>query len=155
VVTAEVSSYGAVLAVHIVAVLAAYGAPVTYPLLLPYLRRHHPEALPGVHDTQYWLNTRVSAPASVAIVAAGAYMAFEYDLWSQAWLLVGFTLFAIISLVGVLVIVPSTRQLAALAQGGEATAHEYEVVYRRYICVEAILGVLVAIAVLLMAAKPF
>ena len=155
VVTADISAYGAVLAVHVIAVLAAYGAPVTYPILLPYLRRHHPEALAGVHETQFMLNTRVAPPASVAIVAAGTYLAFDGDLWSRPWLVAGIVLFALISLVGLIVVVPSTRRLAELARGGVATADEYDVVYRRYLRVEATLGVLVVAAIVLMAAKPF
>ena len=155
VVCATSSADGAVLAAHIVAVLAAYGAPVTYPLLLPYLRRNHPAALPGVHSAQHWLNTRVAPPASVAIVAAGAYMAFDRDLWSEPWLVTAIALFVVISVVGLIAIVPSTRRLADLAgrEGGSSSA-EYAALYRRYMTVEVVLGLLVVAAVFVMAAKP-
>ena len=150
------SLYELVLAVHVVAVLAAYGAPLVYPLLIPYLRRHHRAALPGVHAAQYWLNTRVAPPASVTIVAAGSYMGFDQGLWSEAWLITGLALFAIISLVGLVVIVPSTRRLAELAQdGGVGPGGAYDGEYRRYMTTEVTLGVLVVAAVFTMAAKPF
>ena len=43
----RVSTYTVVVALHIIAVVAAYGLPLSAPLLVPYVRRHHPAALPG------------------------------------------------------------------------------------------------------------
>ena len=54
--------YSVVVALHIIAAFAAYGLPLAYPLILPYLRRHHPAALPGVHAIQYRLNRYVTGP---------------------------------------------------------------------------------------------
>jgi len=150
-----VTLYGVVLAVHVTAVLAAYGAPIIYPLLVPYVRRRHPSALSAVHDAQYWLNTRVAPVASVGIVGAGVYMGFDRNLWSEAWLIAGLSLFAVISVVGLVVIVPSTRRLADLARSDSTAAGpQYQATYRRYMAVEVALGVLVVAAVFVMAAKP-
>ncbi|MGH9157138.1 MAG: hypothetical protein ACRD1K_15160 [Acidimicrobiales bacterium] len=44
---ASVAGYDLVLSLHVLAVLAAYGAPLIYPVLVPYVRRHNPEALAG------------------------------------------------------------------------------------------------------------
>lgn len=152
---AAVSSYGVALTAHILAVVVAYGAPLAYPMFVAYVRRHHPAALAGVHAAQYWLDTRVAPPASMAIVGAGAFMAFQNDLWAEAWLVGGILLFGVISIVGLVVIVPSTRQLAELAgTDASATSAEYFAVYRTYMRVEIALGVLVILAVFLMAAKP-
>ena len=153
-ISAAISAYGVALAVHIFAVLTAYGAPLVYPVFVSYVRRHHPRALTGVHATQYWLNTRVAPPASLAIVGAGAYMAFKNDLWSEAWLVGGLSLFSLISVVGLVFIVPSTQKLSELAPTDSRPSAQYLTVYRRYVAVETCLGLLVALAVFLMAAKP-
>jgi hypothetical protein len=58
---------------------------------------------------------------------------------------------AIIAVVGGAVIVPATRRLAALEPAGS----EYARVYRRYMTAEILLGVVVLLAILFMAAKPF
>ena len=69
------STYSVVVALHIIAAFAAYGLPAAYPLLLPYLRRHHPEALPGVHAIQYRLNVVLTGPFTVVLLGAGLYLA--------------------------------------------------------------------------------
>lgn len=146
------------------AVMAAYGLPLAYPMLLPYVRRNHPSAMPGLHAVQLRLNQRVAAPASALIFAFGAYMATKNDYWQEAWLDVALVLFATISLIGVLYIIPVSRRMAELARAdvaatsGEAEVSwgsEYDRVYNRYLRVEVFLGLLVFIAIFFMAAKPF
>ncbi len=73
----RVSTYSVVVAVHIIAAFAAYGLPLAYPLVLPYLRRHHPEALPGVHAIQYRLNIVLTGPFTIVLLAAGIYLASD------------------------------------------------------------------------------
>ena len=71
-------SYSVVMAFHIMAVFLAYGLPAAYPLLIPYVRRRHPEAMPGVHDVQHRLNRVLTGPGgptgltalSAAVLAA-------------------------------------------------------------------------------------
>src|SRR6476469_5850430 len=83
-----VTGYLVVQSVHIMAVVAAYGLPMAYPLLIPYLRRKHPRSLPGVHDVQHRLNIRLTGPGTVALFAFGAYMASTDDLWGETWVAV-------------------------------------------------------------------
>lgn len=141
------TAYEVALFLHIAAVLAVYGPPLAYPVVVPYLRRRHPEALPGLHAVQYRLNLMVGVPASTLLFLAGAYMAQDRGLWSQRWVQVGVTNFALISVLGAAVIVPATRRLA---QGGD----DYDRVYRRYLAVERLLGLLVMANIFLMATKP-
>jgi len=56
------SSSAVVEALHVMAVLAAYGLPLAYPLLVPYVRRSHPSALPAVHSVQHGLNLCLTGP---------------------------------------------------------------------------------------------
>jgi uncharacterized membrane protein len=146
-----VSLYDGVKAVHIMAVVAAYGLPLAYPLLIPYVRRHNPEALPGVHAVQYRLNKYLTGPGTAIILLAGVYMATEHDLWGEPWVIVGLAIIAIIGGLGGAVVVPSSERLSQVAPGSA----EYAAVYARYMRAEVTLGVLVLVAIFFMAAKPF
>ena len=106
------STYSVVVALHIIAAFAAYGLPAAYPLLLPYLRRRHPEALPGVHAIQYRLNVVLTGPFTVVLFAAGLYLA--RDRWDELFVIAGLIAIALIAVVGGAVIVPATKALAAL-----------------------------------------
>jgi uncharacterized membrane protein len=159
-----VSTYSIVKALHVIAVLSAYGLPLAYPLLVPYLRRNHPHAMPGVHDAQFRLNRWLTGPGTVLILAFGAYMASKADLWGEPWLLVGLGAIVVIGAVGGAVIVPASRRMAELARvdlqaaaGGAAPAWsaEYDRVWARYMAAEILLGAVVVVAVFFMTAKPF
>jgi len=146
-----VSTYSVVVALHIIAAFAAYGLPLAYPLLLPYLRRHHPESLPGVHAIQYRLNVALTGPGTIALFAAGVYLATTHDLWGEPFVVFGLVAIAIIAVVGGAVIVPATKRLAHLPPDSDA----YEATYRRYLRAEILLGAIVLGAIFVMAAKPF
>jgi hypothetical protein len=159
-----VTSYVVVQAVHVMAVVAAYGLPMAYPMLLPYLRRKHPRAMPGVHDVQYRLNQRLTGPGTAIILAAGIYMASKHSLWGETWVTVPVVIMALIVVLGGGVIVPASRKMAELSRadvdgaGGSAAltwSVDYDRVWARYLAVEILLGVLVLVAVFFMVAKPF
>jgi hypothetical protein len=146
-----VSTYTVVVALHIIAVVAAYGLPVSAPLLVPYVRRHHPAALPALHAAQHRLNNVVTGPFTVLLLGFGIYLATDGDLWGEPFVAVGIAAVAIIAVVGGGVVVPALRQLAAL----DPASADYDRVYRRYMTAETFLGAVVLIAIFAMAAKPF
>jgi hypothetical protein len=156
------SSYTVVLSFHIMAVLAAYGLPLAYPLLVPYLRSRHPQAMPGVHEIQHRLNVRLTGPGTVVILLLGAYLATRAHAWGKVWVDVPIAILATIAILGGW-IVGATARLAAIASTDVQAAAgnpvvwsaEYLQLYRRYLFVEVFLGALVLIAVFFMAAKPF
>jgi hypothetical protein len=159
-----VTSYLVVKAVHVMAVVLAYGLPGAYPLLIPYVRRNHPRAMPGLHDVQHLLNRTLTAAGTVIVLAAGVYMASEHDLWGEAWVDVPIAIMAVIVLLGGGLVVPASGRMATLAHadveaagaGGTVSwSDEYERTYRRYLAAEILLGVLVLVAVFFMVAKPF
>jgi uncharacterized membrane protein len=146
----RVSTYSVVVAVHIIAAFAAYGLPAAYPLVLPYLRRHHPEALPGVHAIQYRLNVALTGPFTIVLLAAGIYLAADGDRWGEPFTTFGLLAVAIIAVVGGAVIVPATKHLAALAPDSP----EYAAVFRRYLTAEIFLAAVVVAAIFMMAVQP-
>ncbi len=158
------TSYSVVLALHVMAVVAAFGLPLAYPMLMPYVRRHHPRAMPGLHDVQHRLNQRITTPGTVLILIFGAYMASNRHLWSKPWVDVPLAILVVIGGLGGAVVVPASRRMAELARadvnstaaGADvAFGTEYARVYQRYMAVEITLAVLVLTAIFFMAAKPF
>ena len=145
------NTYTVVVALHIIAVVAAYGLPLSAPLLVPYVRRHHPAALPGLHAAQYRLNNVVTGPFTVLVLAFGIYLASDGHRWGDPFVGIGIGAIAIIAVVGGGVVVPALRQLMALAPDST----EYPTVYRRYMAAETFLGVVVLVTIFAMAAKPF
>src|SRR3954454_11132463 len=142
------TSYSVVMALHIMAVLAAYGLPLSAPLVLPYVRRHHPRAMPGLHDAQHWANVRLTGPATGLILVLGAYMASKHHLWGKAWVDVPIAIIATIGVVGGYV-VQATRRMSDLSRadvdaagpsGAITWSAAYEEAYRRYLAVEVFLG---------------
>src|SRR3954465_8630839 len=118
-----VSTYSVVKALHVIAVLSAYGLPLAYPLLLPYLRRNHPRAMPGVHDIQFKLNRWLTGPGTVLVLAFGIiYMAWKGDLGGEPWVQVGLGAIVVIGAVGGAVIVPASRRLSELAGAARRSA---------------------------------
>jgi len=157
-----VTSYLVVQAVHVMAVVAAYGLPMAYPMLLPYLRRNHPRSMPGVHDVQHRLNQRLTGPGTAIILFAGVYMASKHSLWGEVWVTVPVAIMAVIVVVGGGVVVPASRKMAELSRAdvdaggaGVTWSAEYDRVWARYLVAEILLGVLVLVAVFFMVAKPF
>jgi uncharacterized membrane protein len=153
-----VTAYSVVLALHIIAVLAAFGLPLAYPLLMPYVRRRHPAAMPGLHDVQHRLNVRLTGPGTALILAFGVYLATRGHHWGELWVTVPLLLLVVIGALGGAVVVPASRQMAALARAdvaaGGGWSSEYERLYRRYMGVEIVLVTCVLLAVFFMAAKP-
>ena len=119
---AEVQTYDVVKALHIMAVVAAYGLPLAYPLLIPYVRRNNPEALPGVHAVQYRLNKYLTGPGTVVILLAGAYMATVHDLWGEPWVIAGLAIIVVIGGLGGAVVVPNSERLHLLQRVGAVGA---------------------------------
>ncbi len=159
-----VALYDVVEALHIMVVVAAFGLPLAYPLLVPYARSAHPRAMPAVHDFQHRLNQRLTAPGTVLILLFGAYLATKRDLWGETWVTVPLVLLLVIGGIGGAIVIPATRRLSELASrditrsdapGAVAFSAEYEAQYQRYMRFEILLAVLVLVAIFFMAARPF
>jgi uncharacterized membrane protein len=160
--TITITFYLVIKALHVMAAFAAYGLPFGYPLVIPYLRRHHPRTLPGVHDVQHRLSILLTGPGTAALFAFGVYMATKDHLWGESWVAVGVVIIAIIAIAGG-GIVKWTKELSQLARAditnsGHADtiafSAEYDRVYRLYLATETTLGALVLVAIFFMVVKP-
>jgi uncharacterized membrane protein len=158
-----VDAYSVALAAHIMAVVAGFGLPMGYPLLVPYVKRTNPSAMPAVHDVQLRLNRTVTAPALVIIFILGGYMANDADVFGEIWVIVPLLLLVVIGGVGGAVINPTLMKLIPQARADVDAAGsnpavtfsaDYEALYAKYLRAEQLLGVLVLVAIFFMAAKP-
>jgi uncharacterized membrane protein len=145
------STYTVVVALHIIAVIAAYGLPLTAPVIVPYVRRNHPDALHGLHAAQHFVNNAITGPFTVLVLAFGIYLATDGDRWGDPFVAIGIAAIVLIALVGGGVIVPAVKALTGL----DPSSAEYDRVYRRYLRAESFLGVVVLLTIFVMAAKPF
>jgi hypothetical protein len=161
--TAAITFTSVIKALHVIAAFAAYGLPFAYPVFIPYLRRNHPRALPGVHDVQHKLNLVLTGPGTAALLAFGIYLATKEHQWDQPYVGVGIAVLAVIIVAGGM-IVRWTAELATLATaavgqagpgaGTVAFGADYDRVYRRYLLTETGLGLLVLVAIFFMVVKP-
>src|SRR6476620_10161176 len=110
-----VTTYAVALALHIIAVITAFGFSLFAPIYVPYVRRAHPRALPALHDLQYRMETRVTGPGILALFLLGAYMASKNDLWDESWVQVPITILVVIIFAGSLA-VKMIKRLAALSR---------------------------------------
>jgi uncharacterized membrane protein len=144
-----VEIYDVVKALHIMAVVGAFGLPLAYPMLFAYAQKRHGPQLGALHDIQLRLNQRITGPGTVLILVFGIYLASKGDYWSKVWVTVPLIILIVIGGVGGALINPSVRRLSELA-GTPGYAGEY----KRYLRFEILLGVLVLVAIFFMAAKP-
>ena len=143
-----ITTYTAIKALHIMAVIAAYGLPMAYPLLLPYLRRRHPRSMPGAHDVQHHLNRVLTGPGTVLILGFGIYLASKQHLWHEFFVQFGLGAILAIGAIGGWV-VQASKRMAELPSGVA-----YEALYRRYARVELLLALVVLATVFVMTTKP-
>ncbi len=160
-VLASLRFYDVVVFLHIAAVVIAFGVIFTYPLIVPFARRHDARALPYLHRIQGHIGKWVISLGGTLVLLAGLYLAisgdggFDFGDW---W--VGFGLLSILLILGLGggFFAPTERRLAELAerdvaQAGSGPANmsaEYEALLHRWqIVVNAMCG-LVLLTVLLM-----
>lgn len=138
--------YDVVVAVHVAAIVTAFGVVATYPMVLPWLRRTHPGAMAVAHQVQARIGRRVVSPAATLALLAGVYLASDADLWGEVWVIVPFLILVAILGVGGAVFAPTERRLAELAAAGTDSA-EYDATFRRLLGLQVAVfgGVLVAI----------
>src|SRR4029078_8158645 len=79
--------YDVALAVHIMAVVIAFGVIFAYPIISAYVTRDHPRFLPGLHTLQGRLGRFLITPAATVAVLAGFYMASDRDYMVKVWVI--------------------------------------------------------------------
>jgi uncharacterized membrane protein len=164
-VAASITFYSLVVAVHVIAVVVAFGVTFTYPLIVPLTKRTAPRNMPWLHRMQVAIGQRIIAPVGGLILLAGIYLALKspvYD-FSDWWVGVGLVVIVVLLAMGGMFFSPNEAKLAELAErdiaasgdGEPAFSPEYEALLSRVGMVGALssLSVLVAIVVMVLGAR--
>jgi len=163
--TPAASLYEVVLAIHIMAVVVAFGVTFAYPIMFAVAARHDPRSLPLLHRVEYTIERTLINPGLLLVIVAGIYLASKGHYWSDFFVQWGLAAAIVIgALIGAVMIPTAKRaeQIAArdLAAGGEGgseaagevgLSEEYRGLVRRLTAVGTLLSVLVLVTILLMA----
>lgn len=145
--------YDVIVALHVAAILTAFGVVAAYPLVLPWLRRTHPGSMAVAHEVQARLGRMLITPAATLALLAGVYLASDAHVWGKVWVGVPFAILVVILGVGGAIFAPAERRLVALAADG-VDSPEYDAAFRRLLLLQCIVFALVLVAVFFMVAKP-
>lgn len=148
-----ITLYDSILAVHIMAVVIAFGVTFAYPVLFPFLQRSHPAALAPLHHAQERIGKYLITPFAVLALVTGIYMASDRDLFGEVWVQVPMAILIVLLGVGGAYFAPKERRAAELAQTDPGGA-EYRSVTAQIAKVGAVTSLLVLVAIFFMTAKP-
>ena len=151
--------YEVVLAVHVMAVVVAFGVTFAFPILFAVAARQDPRSLPVLHRIEYTLERVLINPGLALVVIAGIYLASKGHYWSDFFVQWGLAAVVVIgALVGGVMIPTAKRaELAAardVAAGGDGEivlGDEYRALVRRLTVVGTLLSLIVLVTILLMA----
>ncbi len=160
--TVAVTAYDIVLAVHIAAVMIAFGATFAYPVLLGVVGKADARALPALYRAIHAISVRVIGPGLAVVVIAGVYLASKEHVWSAFFVQWGIGVALVIGAVEGMFLSPNEKRLIAVAErdvvaAGEGTvafSAEHDALVRRIGAVGATMDLLVLLAILFMAIKP-
>ena len=155
-----VTAYNVVLALHIAAVVVAFGWTFALPLFFVVAARHGPRSLPLLHRIEYTATRWILNPALVVVLGAGIFLASDGHHWSEFFVQWGLGAIVVIGAVAGSVMIPASKRaeqaaLAAAAGGGEPSpSPAYTAAIRRLNAVGSLLWLLVIATIAIMAIKP-
>ncbi len=157
-----VSFYNVVLAVHIAAVVFAFGATLAYPVLLGTITKADSRALPALYKALHAISTKVIMPGLVLVVVCGIYMASDAKLWSEFFVQWGLAAVIVIGAVEGMFLSPrekrlceiADRDLAASGEGPFQPSVEHDTLVKQIGGIGALMDTIVLLTILFMAIKP-
>lgn len=158
---ATVQFFEVVLAVHIMAVVFAFGATFAYPVLLGTVGKADSRALPALYRAIHAISTMVIMPGLVLIVLCGVYLASKLHVWGDFFVQWGIVVALAIGAVEGMFLSPhekrlvevADRDLAASGDGVFAPSVEHDALVRRIGAVGAAMDALVLLTILFMVLK--
>jgi hypothetical protein len=156
------SAYEVILAVHVMAVVIAFGVTFAYPIMFAVGARSDPRSLPVLHRIEYTIERILVNGGLVLVLGAGIFLASDGHHWSEFFVQWGLAAVVVIGgLVGA-VMIPTAkraetlaeRDIAAAGDGPIEMSAEYQALVRRLSGTGSLLSALVLITILFMAIKP-
>jgi hypothetical protein len=177
------SAYDVVLAVHIMAVVVAFGWTFALPVGYAVAARHDPRSLPVLHRIEYSIERVVVNPVLVLVLGAGIFLASDRHQWSEFFVQWGLGAVIVIGALVGSVMIPTAKRAEQLARtalesappsaasasaagagapAGGATAEtagfqfgeDYRRLVRRLNLVGSLLSLLVLVTILFMVVRP-
>jgi hypothetical protein len=153
-----VAFWQVILAVHILAVVVAFGVVFAYPLFGLVGRRIDPRALPWFHRMQVMVSQRLTSPGLLIVLLAGIYLASDLHQWKRFYVQWGIAAVIVLGAVEGAYMTRGHRRLAELAerdigssQGREVQfSQEYEDLVKRVGGAGTILTLIVIVTIYLM-----
>jgi hypothetical protein len=160
-----VTFYTCALAVHIAAIVIAFGVTFAYPVMYAVGIRAEPRSMPGMHRIQDSVGKFVISPFLGLALLAGIYLASKLHTWGDFYIQWGLAVIILLGALGGVFFAPRERRLAELAQrdidaaGGAAAgdsfsfSSEYLELRRQVFLVNAGANVLVLLTIYFMTAQ--
>jgi hypothetical protein len=153
------SLFEVVLAIHIMAVVVAFGVTFAYPIMFTVAVRQDPRGLPLVHRIEYTIERTLINPGLLLVLLAGIYLASKGHYWSDFFVQWGLAAVVVIgALVGGVMIptakraeLAAARDVAAGGNGEIVLGDEYRALVRRLTIVGTLLSLIVLVTILFMA----
>jgi uncharacterized membrane protein len=155
--------YDVILALHIAAIVIAFGVTFAYPVIGIYVTREQPRFLPVLHAAQERVGRLIITPAATIALLAGFYLASDRDYMGKIWVIV--PLIILIGLLGLggAFFGPSEKRASELSRrdveaagpdGAVTLSAEYTALAARIAKAGGLANVLILVAIFFMAAKP-
>lgn len=150
--------YEVVLALHIAAVVVAFGVTFAYPVIFTVISRQDPRAMAALHRAELAVGQRLIQPGLVVVLAAGIYLASKLEVWSSFYIQWGMGAVIVLGGLGGLFFTPTARKLielverdvAAAGDGEVALSAEYRALYKRLVVVGSLSSLLVLVTIYFM-----
>jgi hypothetical protein len=156
-----VTFYTFVLAVHIAAIVIAFGVTFAYPVMYAVGLKREPRTMPGFHRIQDHVGKFVITPFLALALVCGIYLASKLEVWSDFYVQWGLGVLIVLGGLGGAFFAPRERRLAELAErdiaasgAGEVSfSAEYLAVRRQVAIVGYVANVLVLLTIYFMTAQ--
>lgn len=156
------SAYDFVLALHIMAVVIAFGWTFTLPIVYAVAVKRDPRSLPLLHRIEITISRLLLNPALLVALAAGIFLASDGHHWSEFFVQWGLGAVIVIGALVGAVLIPAakraeeaaTRDLEGYTGSEFAPGESYRAAARTLNTVGTAASLLVLVTIVIMAVKP-
>jgi uncharacterized membrane protein len=149
-----------VLAIHILAVVVAFGATFAYPVVFAAAQRADPAVMPWLFKTMQRIDRMLVNPGLLVVLLAGIYLASDLHQWKLFYVQWGIGAVVVIGAIVGAFMIPREGRLAGIASrdvaaaNGEGTAwsEEYTSTLRQVALGGVVVDLIVIATVFMMAA---
>jgi uncharacterized membrane protein len=156
------AAYDWVLALHIIAVVIAFGWTFTLPLVYVVATKVDPRSLPVLHRIEYTISRVIANPALLIIILAGIFLASDGHHWKEFFVQWGLGVAIVIGGLLGAILIPTAkraeeaarRDLEGFSGGIFEPGADYSAAIRRLNVVGSVASLLVLMTIVIMAVKP-